>query len=96
MLQTVIESRSYTLRCFENADSSSSVFKFLADVKMSRDSVVGKRLATAWTPRGRNLSPSTVKNVLTSALSRPALGSTQPPVQWGTGDLSLGVKRQVR
>jgi hypothetical protein len=33
-------------------------------------------------PRGRNSSPGRVKNVLFSMSSRPALGSTQPPIQW--------------
>jgi hypothetical protein len=28
--------------------------------------------------------------------SRPALGSTQPPIQWVPGSLSSGVKRQER
>jgi hypothetical protein len=28
--------------------------------------------------------------------SRPALGSTQPPIQWVSGAISVGVKRQVR
>jgi hypothetical protein len=31
-----------------------------------------------------------------SMLSRPALGSTQPPIQWVPGALSLGVKRSGR
>jgi hypothetical protein len=28
--------------------------------------------------------------------SRPALGPTQPPIEWVPGALSLGVKRQER
>jgi hypothetical protein len=31
--------------------------------------------------RGRSSSPGTVKNFLFSTVSRPALGSTQPPMQ---------------
>jgi hypothetical protein len=42
--------------------------------------------------RGRSLSLSRVKNFLFSKSSRPALGSTQPPIQWVLGPLSLGVK----
>jgi hypothetical protein len=34
--------------------------------------------------------------VRVAAGSRPALGSTQPPIQWLPGDLSPGVKRQKR
>jgi hypothetical protein len=33
---------------------------------------------------------------LYTTTSRPALGLTQPPIQWVTGALSLGVKRQRR
>jgi hypothetical protein len=31
-----------------------------------------------------------------STASRPALGPTQPPIQWVTGAVSLGVKRAGR
>jgi hypothetical protein len=44
----------------------------------------------------RGSSPGTVKNFLFSTWSRPALGSTQPPIQWVPGVLSLGVKRPGR
>jgi hypothetical protein len=43
---------------------------------------------------GGSLSPYRVKNVQFSISSRPALGSTQPPVKWVLGALSRGVKRQ--
>jgi hypothetical protein len=33
-------------------------------------------------PRGHSSSSGRVKNVFFSTSSRPALGSTQPPVQW--------------
>jgi len=33
---------------------------------------------------------------LFTTASRPALGPTQPPIQWVTGTLSLGVKRPGR
>jgi hypothetical protein len=45
-------------------------------------------------PRGRISNPGMVKNFLFSTSSRPALGSTQPPIQWVPGPLYLGVKRQ--
>jgi hypothetical protein len=44
-------------------------------------------------PRGRSSSPDRLKNFLFSMTSRPALGSTQPPIQWVPGALSSGVKR---
>jgi hypothetical protein len=47
-------------------------------------------------PRGRSSSPSTVKNFLFSTSSRPALASTQPPIQWVPGTLSPGIKRPGR
>jgi hypothetical protein len=52
----------------------------------SRDNVVG----IAGRPRGRNSSPGGVKNFHFSKSSRPALGSTQPPIQWVLGGLSPG------
>jgi hypothetical protein len=37
-----------------------------------------------------NASPGGVKNFHFSMLSRPALGSTQPPIHWVPGALSRG------
>jgi hypothetical protein len=59
-----------------------------------RTSLVGrvaqsvKRLDTGWTVRGSNPSGGGGRF---SALSRPALGPIQPPVQWVPG-LSRGLK----
>jgi hypothetical protein len=47
-------------------------------------------------PRGRSSSPGRVKNFLFSKSYRPALGSTQPPIQWVPRALSPGVKRPYR
>jgi hypothetical protein len=47
-------------------------------------------------PRGRSSSPSRVKNFHFSTSSRPALGPTQPPIQWVPVALSTGVKRPRR
>jgi hypothetical protein len=41
-------------------------------------------------------SPGSVKNFLFSKSSTPALGSTQPPIQWVPGVLSPGVKQPGR
>jgi hypothetical protein len=40
--------------------------------------------------RGRGSSPGRVKNFHFSMSSRPALGSTQPPIQWVPGARSRG------
>jgi hypothetical protein len=40
--------------------------------------------------------PGKGKIFLFSTAARPALGPTQPPIQWVLGDLSLGIKRQGR
>jgi hypothetical protein len=42
--------------------------------------------------RDRSSSPGRVKNFLLSTSSTPALGSTQPPIQWVPGALSQGGK----
>jgi hypothetical protein len=47
-------------------------------------------------PRGRSSSLDRVKSFHFSISSRPALGSTQPSVQWATGTLTPGVKQQER
>jgi hypothetical protein len=41
-------------------------------------------------------SPGRVKNFLFSTSSKPALGSTQPPIQWVPGSLSPEVKQPGR
>jgi hypothetical protein len=46
--------------------------------------------------RGRSSSLGRVKNFHFSTSSRPALGPTQPLIQWVPGALSPGVKRQRR
>jgi hypothetical protein len=47
-------------------------------------------------PRGWSSSPCRIKNFLFSMSSWPALGPTQPPIQWIPGALSPWVKRPVR
>jgi hypothetical protein len=47
-------------------------------------------------PRIRSSNPNRVKNCHFSVSSRPALGPTQPPIQWVPGAFSPGVKRQGR
>jgi hypothetical protein len=44
-------------------------------------------------PKGRISIPGRVKNFLFSILFKPALGFTQPHIQWVSGPLSPGVKR---
>jgi hypothetical protein len=46
--------------------------------------------------RSRSSNPSRVKNFLFSTSSRPALGPTQPPIQWVPVVFSPGVKRPGR
>jgi hypothetical protein len=47
-------------------------------------------------PNSNDSSSGRVKNFLFSTSSRPALGPTQPSIQWGLGALSPWVKRQGR
>jgi hypothetical protein len=60
----------------------------------SQDSIDGLATGYGLDDQGVSLSPSRVKNFLFSTSSRPALGPTQPLIQWVLGVLSLGVKRQ--
>jgi hypothetical protein len=46
-------------------------------------------------PRSRSSSPCRGKNFLFSTSFRPALGCTQPPIQWVPGALSPVVKREA-
>jgi hypothetical protein len=65
----------------------------------NQDSVVGIATGCKLDARGVRvlaLSPSGAKNFLFSMWSRPALGPTQPPIQWVPGVLSPGVKRPWR
>jgi hypothetical protein len=60
----------------------------------SWDSVVGKATSYVLDDQGVGVpSPGRVKNFLFSMLSKPALGFTQPFIQWVLGTLSPGVKR---
>jgi hypothetical protein len=61
-------------------------FNVLLQNLRSWDSIVG--IVTSY-----RLDNGGVKNFLFSMSSRLALGSTQPPIQWVPGALSLGVKR---
>jgi hypothetical protein len=63
----------------------------------SRDSVVG--IATGYglnDQRVRVRIPAGASIFHFSMSSRPALGSTQPPIQWVAGAVSPGLKQQGR
>jgi hypothetical protein len=63
----------------------------------SRDISVGTATGCGPDDKGVGVpSPGEVKKYFFSAVSRPALELTQPPIQWVAGDLSLGIKRPVR
>jgi hypothetical protein len=66
-------------------------------VTVTRDSSVG--IATDYRLDNRMIwvrFPTGTGNFIFSTASRPALGPTQPPIQWVRGTLSLGVKRSGR
>jgi hypothetical protein len=60
----------------------------------SRGSSVG--IVTPYGFDGQGLNPGRDKIYLFSTASRPAVGPTQPPIQWVLGEISSGVKRQER
>jgi hypothetical protein len=51
-----------------------------------------ENIATGFGRDGWCLSPGKKKRFF-SSLSRPALGPSQPPMQWVLGDLSSGIKQ---
>jgi hypothetical protein len=59
-------------------------------MNQGRDSVVGIATGSGLDDQ----SPGRVENFFFATSSRPALGSTQPPIQWIPGTLSPGLKRQ--
>jgi hypothetical protein len=61
-------------------------FYLRAGVAQSVQCLTTDRTAEVRSPTGQRIFPLTSE-------SRPALGPTQPPVQWVTGALSPGVKR---
>jgi hypothetical protein len=64
---------------------------------MSRDSSVGIALGYGLDDRGSGVDSRRVLGIfLFTTASRTALGPTQPPTQWVSGALSLGVKRPER
>jgi hypothetical protein len=63
----------------------------------SCDSSVGVALGYGLDDRGSRVRfPAELGIFLFTTVSRPALGLTQPPIQWVPGALSLGVKRPGR
>jgi hypothetical protein len=60
---------------------------------MSKDRESSVGTATGY---GRGSTPGRVRIFLFSVLPRPALRSTQPPIQWVPGTIFLGVKRPGR
>jgi hypothetical protein len=64
----------------------------------SQDRSVGRALGHGLGDRGSGVrfSGGGLGIFLFTTVSRTALGPTQPPIQWETGALSLGVKRPGR
>jgi hypothetical protein len=91
-IHTYIQTRDVQSPCF-------SVHKLNLDYGMlasgSRDSVVG--IATGYELDDRGVRVKVpVEAEIFSTSSRPALGPTQPSIQWVTGALPLVVKRMGR
>jgi hypothetical protein len=69
-------------------------FNSTQDLFGSRDSVVGVATGYGLDDRGVGVRVQVEsRNFPFSTSSRPALGPTQPPIQWTPGALSPGVKR---
>jgi hypothetical protein len=89
---TALHSRSSTLHSHRSENFESNKLRV---IYRSRDSAVGTATAYGLDDRGvGNRVP--VGSRIFSTSSGPAMGPTQPPIQWVPGALSLGVKRQGR
>jgi hypothetical protein len=78
------------LKCYIQLRSKINLWRYFCCWSRYSDWLRGGR------PRGWSSSPSRVKNFLLPMSSRPAVGSTQPPVEWVPGTLSSGVKQSGR
>jgi hypothetical protein len=70
-------------------------FRFIITTIRSRDRVVGIETSYGSADRGVGVRVPVGSRIF-SKLSRPALRSTQPPIQWVPGALIPGVKRPGR
>jgi hypothetical protein len=75
-------------RTYNHADSD------LPGVHVRRDGSVG--IAASYDLDGQISNPGRGTTFFSSPVSRPAVGSTQPPIQWVPRALSPGEKRQGR
>jgi hypothetical protein len=75
----------------EAARSSETVLptNVVSHLRWSQDSSIS--IVKDHNPGNRGSIPGRGKVFLSSTASRPALGPTQPPIQWIPGGLSLGV-----
>jgi hypothetical protein len=75
----------------------SCIIDYLLERNMSRDSSVGIALGYGLDDRGSRVRfPARLGIFHFTSASRTALEPTQPPIQWVSGALSLGVKRPGR
>jgi hypothetical protein len=77
----------------DDIEQLSKVFKLVSFISFSRDSSVGIANGYGLDNRGVGVPVPVGSRIFSS---RPALGSTQPPIQWVPGDLSPWVKRPER
>jgi hypothetical protein len=87
-------------RCVQSTSSRSISLRsilILSYLIFSRDSSVGTALGYGLDDRGSRVDSRRELGIfLFTTASRTALGPTQPPVQWVSGALSVGVKRPGR
>jgi hypothetical protein len=87
------EIRTYKLLLYR----CSHKFRFLNDHhKVDIHIKLHHHVTKGWTVESRSSSPGRVKNFLFSSSSSPALGTTQPPIQWVHGSSFPWVKRPGR
>jgi hypothetical protein len=72
------------------------IFRCSLYLKGYYNSVVGIPTGYGLDDRGVGVRVPVGSRIFSSTLSRPALGPTQPPIQWVPGAVSPGVRRQGR
>jgi hypothetical protein len=99
--ESVVKQSKNEPRCYLFLVINSNIHVFLKSKHVTRFEDICYFMSSVGIAMGYGLDgwgsiPGRGKNFIFSIMSRPALGPTQPPIQWVPGVISLVVKRQGR